>query len=75
MKIKQMVDVQIGEFVFTPTKMKDVVRVSTSHYRVGQFSFEPLDGDDLEYVGDLIHQAIAYYNALVADTHSEMLEG
>lgn len=73
--MKQIESFTVGEFVFTPTKMKDVVRSSTHHYRVGQFSFEPFDGDDLEYVSDLIHQAIAYYNALTADTRTEMLEG
>lgn len=70
-----MDDIQIGEFHFFPGKMKEVVRVSTHHYRVGQFSFEPHDGDDLDYISDLIHQAVAYYNALTADSRTEMLEG
>jgi hypothetical protein len=73
--MKQITGFRVGEFEFVPTKMKDVVRVSTHHYRVGQFSFEPHDGDDLEYISDLIHQAIAYYNAYTADSGTEMLEG
>ena len=73
--MKQIESFKVGEFVFSPTKMKDVVRVSTHHYRVGQFSFEPYDGDDLEYISDLIHQAIAYYNAFTADNRTQTLEG
>jgi hypothetical protein len=42
---------------------------------VGQFHFEPLDGDDLEYVGRLIHAAVAYYNALSADTGKVDVDG
>jgi hypothetical protein len=70
-----MEDIIIGEFHLFPQRFREVVRVSTHHYRVGQFSFEPYDGDDLEYISDLIHQAIAYYNALTADSRTEMMEG
>jgi hypothetical protein len=61
---------QIGNFVLDSDKLEPVVRSSVRDYRVGEFHFEPLDGDNLEYISKLIHAAVAYYNALVADGRS-----
>ena len=62
----------VGNFVLDEDKFEPVVRSSIADYRVGEFHFEPLDGDDLDYTGRLIHAAIAYYNALSADKKVEV---
>lgn len=66
---------QVGSFVLDENKFEPVVRSSVRDYRVGEFHFEPLDGDDLEYVGRLIHAAVAYYNALSADNWKGNVDG